>query len=111
MPDHNPDIDPSNHDQPKHVGSDKDIAPVLRGWDYEAGAINVRKIAGLDGKEKLQMRLDLGLLQMEITGRPDGHRPHGFESFLEYFEMQLTEYKRENGSELGFMLSGEQCQD
>ena len=55
----------------------KDITPLLKGWDYEPGAINVRKISGLDGAPKLQMRLDLGLLQMELTGRPDGAKPHG----------------------------------
>ena len=42
--------------------SGKDITPVLKGWDYEAGTINVRKINGTDGHPKLQMRLDLGYL-------------------------------------------------
>ena len=32
------------------------------------------------------MRIDLGLLQMELDGRPDGQRPHGFESLLDYYE-------------------------
>ena len=27
----------------------KDITPVLKSWEYEAGTINVRKISGLDG--------------------------------------------------------------
>jgi hypothetical protein len=88
----------------------KDILPLLKGWDYEPGTINVRKVAGLDGRQKLQMRLDLGLLQMELTGRPDGHRPHGFESLLEYFESQLRDHEAMNGSELGFQLSGSDCQ-
>src|SRR5882757_8022705 len=86
----------------------KDITPMLKGWDYETGSINVRKIVGIDGKEKLQMRLDLGLLQMEVHGRPDGVRPHGRESYLEYFEDKLDRYKRENGSVLGFALSESQ---
>jgi hypothetical protein len=89
---------------------ERDIAPVLKGWDYEAGAINVRKIPGLDGREKLQMRLDLGLLQMEMTGRPDGQRPHGRESYLDYCEEQLADYKKESGATIGFGLSGDQCQ-
>ena len=87
----------------------KDISPVLKGWDYEPGTINVRKVAGLDGVPKLQMRVDLGLLQMELTGRPDGQRPHGFESLLEWHEEQLSEHKRRHGTELGFHLTGEQC--
>lgn len=90
--------------------SSKDITPTLRGWDYEPGTINVRKVTGLDGQPKLQMRLDLGLLQMEISGRPDGARPHGFESLLEYFENQLAEHKRELGTQDGFHLTSSQCQ-
>lgn len=88
----------------------KDITPILKGWDYEPGTINVRKIAGLDGSPKLQMRVDLGLLQMDLTGRPDGQRPHGCESLLEWHEEQLVEHKRRHGTELGFHLTGEQCE-
>ena len=88
----------------------KDISPLLKGWDYEPGTINVRKIHGSDGEPKLQMRLDLGLLQMEMTGRPDGNKPHGHESLLEYFETQLKEHESRNGTELGFHLTAQQCQ-
>jgi len=87
----------------------KDIASVLRGWSYEPGVINVRKIHGIDGSPKVQMRLDLGLLQMEMNGRPDGVRPHGCESLLEYFERQLAEHQNRYGTELGFHLSSSQC--
>lgn len=90
-------------------GSGKDITPFLKGWDYEPGTINVRKINGLDGLPKLQMRLDLGLLQMELNGRPDGAKPHGAESLLEYYDEQLEDHKRRNGTELGFHLTAEQC--
>lgn len=98
--------------QPKNEAKSpqKDITPVLKGWDYEPGTINVRKVTGLDGSAKLQMRLDLGLLQMEMTGRPDGVRPHGCESLLDYFEQQLTDHRTRYGSELGFHLDGAQCQ-
>ena len=87
----------------------KDISPVLRGWEYEPGVINVRKVNGLDGSPKVQMRLDLGLLQMEMTGRPDGVRPHGHESLLDYFESLLADHQRRNGTDLGFHLSSQQC--
>lgn len=89
--------------------SSKDITPMLRGWSYEAGVINVRKIHGSDGAAKVQMRLDLGLLQMEMNGRPDGVRPHGCESLLEYFEKQLEDHQSRNGTELGFHLNDNQC--
>ncbi|HEV8292810.1 MAG TPA: UvrB/UvrC motif-containing protein [Tepidisphaeraceae bacterium] len=88
----------------------KDIGHILKGWEYEAGTINVRRITGNDGQPKLQMRLDLGLLQMEMDGRPDGERPHGCESLLDYFEKRLKEHRKKNGTELGFHLSPSQCQ-
>jgi hypothetical protein len=99
----------SRQDKQEFKSASKDITSVLRGWSYEPGVINVRKIHGQDGAPKVQMRLDLGLLQMEMTGRPDGARPHGCESLLEYFEKQLTDHRRRNGTEMGFQLNDSQC--
>lgn len=87
-----------------------DLRRILAGWNYEANQITVRKITGDDGTVKVQMRLDLGLLQMEVTGRPDGTRPHGCDSLLEYHEKQLEAHTEKNGTELGFELSPADCQ-
>jgi hypothetical protein len=100
---------PSSSRTEREAKASKDILPLLRGWEYEPGTINVRKINGMDGKPKLQMRLDLGLLQMEVSGRPDGRRPHGCESLLDYYERQLAEHRERNGTELGFHLTAAQC--
>jgi hypothetical protein len=99
----------SRQEKSEFKSASKDITPVLRGWSYEPGVINVRKIHGQDGAPKVQMRLDLGLLQMEMTGRPDGARPHGHESLLEYFEKQLADHQGRHGTELGFQLDDSQC--
>lgn len=61
-----------------------DLNDLLRDWPHEPGEIKVRRVLGSDGKEKIQLRIDLGVIQMETTGRPDGERPHGFESLLTY---------------------------
>lgn len=61
-----------------------DLNDLLRDWPHEPGMIKVRKILGADGKEKIQLRIDLGLIQMETKGRPDGQEPHDCESLLEY---------------------------
>jgi hypothetical protein len=61
-----------------------DLNDLLRDWPHEPGMIKVRKILGSDGREKLQLRIDLGLIQMEVHGRPDGVEPHNCESLLEY---------------------------
>ncbi len=62
----------------------KDLTVLLHGWDYNPNEVTVRRVLGIDGREKIQMRLDLGVLQMEVSGRPDGKRPYGHESLLEY---------------------------
>lgn len=87
-----------------------DLRRILAGWDYEPGQITVRKISGDDGTVKIQMRLDLGLLQMEASGRPDGRRPHGAASLLDYHESELASHKERNGTDLGFELTPEDCQ-
>jgi UvrB/uvrC motif len=63
-----------------------DITPIIAGWDFNPDELQVRTITAPDGSEKIQMRIDLGLLQMELLGRPDGDRPHGHESLLDYHE-------------------------
>src|SRR5947208_3618235 len=83
-----------------------DLNSLLRDWPHEPGAIKVRKIAGLDGREKLQLRIDLGVLQMEMSGRPDGARPHGFESLLAYHQDRAA--RTESAGE-EYELSAEQC--
>jgi len=87
----------------------KDLQPVIDNWPHEPGQINVRKIRGVDNRIKIQMRVDLGLLQMETEGRPDGKRPFNHDSLLEYHQEQLEAHKRRNGTELGFMLTPEEC--
>jgi hypothetical protein len=89
----------------------RDLRTILEGWEYEAGKISVRKIIGREGREKLQTRIDLGVLQMEINGRPDGERPHGFESLLEYHEQRLIDHVCTGGSDDEYLLSPEDCRD
>lgn len=83
-----------------------DLNTLLKEWPHETGAIKVRKILGLDGREKLQLRIDLGLLQMEMSGRPDGHRPHNCESLLQYHQRRAARSEARGDS---YELSSEQC--
>ena len=55
----------------------RDIDTVLKGWDYRPGEVNARLVKARSGRQVLQMRVDMGLLQMETELRPDGNRPHG----------------------------------
>ena len=87
----------------------KDITDILEGWEYKPKEISVRKIKGKDGKEKIQLRLDLGLLQMEINGRPDGKKPYGYESLLEYYKSLLKNHIKKYGTEENFILDSDEC--
>lgn len=86
-----------------------DITPILEHWPYVPDDITVRIIEGRDGSKKVQMRLDLGLLQMEYTGRPDGKRPHGCDSLLEYYQDQLKKHIERYGSDESFFLDPDDC--
>ncbi len=83
-----------------------DLNDLLAGWPHEPGQIKVRKIPGSDGSEKLQLRLDLGLIQMEMEGRPDGQRPKGCESLLVYHQERAEEAERTGDN---YQLSAEDC--
>jgi hypothetical protein len=88
-----------------------DIAPMLKGWDFVPGEVNVRKVMGRDGRAKVQMRLDLGLLQMEAEGRPDGRRFEGCESLLARQTQLRDEYAGRNGTDLGFTVDAAACRE
>lgn len=69
---------------PKHM--DDDLSKLLAAWPLVPGKLNCRIITGLDGEPKLQVRVEMGILQLNLEGRPDGLAPHGFPSALEYYE-------------------------
>lgn len=76
---------------------------LLADWPFVAGQVAVRQVKGHDGRDLLQMRVDMGILQMEISGRPDGARPDGYENYYDY----LTSLSWEEGSD--FELDDERC--
>jgi hypothetical protein len=89
---------------------DFDISEILHQWEYEPGGVAVRKFTGHDGQEKIQLRVDLGILQMNASGRPDGKKPMGHPSLLEYYQKRLQLYREAHGgSDDGFGLTPEDC--
>jgi hypothetical protein len=90
-----------------------DLTRLLNEWPYEPGKLNVRLITADDGEPRVQVRLDLGILQMFVDGRPDGQRPNGFDSLLEYHEARLDEAEG-SGGESGqprFSLNPDECEE
>lgn len=87
----------------------KDITRILEGWGYKPGEIQVRRIMGSDGRPRIQMRMDMGLVQMELSGRPDGKRVYGKPSLLEYYFSLIRERKARYGTDAPFRLEAEDC--
>ena len=56
-----------------------DISHLLDHWDYQPGQVVVRKFVGKDGQDKIQLRVDLGLLPFEYVAPLGGLQP-GIES-------------------------------
>ena len=79
------------------------IDQILSRWSYKPGEVITREVLGEDGRPLLQMRLEIGLLQMEVTGRPDGERPEDFETYYDYLVALAA---REDGT---FQLQRDQC--
>lgn len=83
----------------------ENIDDILQDWAYDPNGISVRMAKGDDGRDVIQMRIDMGLLQLETSGRPDGLRPQGFESYYDYLLSLIIH----DGDE--FEMSEEQCNE
>ena len=61
----------------------RNISDILDNWDYDSQSIRARLVAGRNGaSDVIQMRVEMGVIQMETEGRPDGYRPEGFATYL-----------------------------
>jgi hypothetical protein len=81
----------------------KHIDDVLQSWKYTPDEVSVRLVPGVDGREVLQMRIDMGILQLETEGRPDGERPHGFETYFDHLVAEALHAGEQ------FVMTEDQC--
>lgn len=86
-----------------------DIDPIISDWPYRPDEITVRAIEGENGRRKIQLRLDLGIMQMEVDGRPDGRRIHECESWLAYHQKRQREHDAANPDGAPYLLEPEDC--
>ena len=84
-----------------------DLRKLLSAWPYDADD-DARFVLGDDGRKVLQVRTPVGIEQYELEGRPDGMRPHGRESALEY-QLGRLEKARNEGRDKHFSLSATDC--
>lgn len=82
-----------------------DITPLLEGWNFDSSKVTARLVdVPSRDEQEVQLRLDLGILQMRLDGRPDGQMPHGYDSALKYYRQKiLTERKS------GYRLDADAC--
>jgi hypothetical protein len=64
--------------------SDQTLDNLLKSWTFDPTSLSVRLIHVDAGRSIIQMRVDLGVMQMETQGRPDGSTPEGFRTYLDY---------------------------
>lgn len=84
-----------------------DLRKILEAWPYDPED-DARLTKGENGRELLQVRTPMGIEQYELDGRPDGARPHGLESALQYHLQRLHTVKAE-GSRERFELTQHEC--
>jgi hypothetical protein len=88
---------------------DHDLGRILQDWPFEPDRPNVRLVSLEGGRTVLQVRLELGVFQMELEGRPDGARPGGRESLLAWTEERLAAHRAAGGLEEDFVLDPHEC--
>jgi hypothetical protein len=86
-----------------------DIRRILQSWPYDPEN-DSRFAKGEDNRQILQVRTPVGIEQYELDGRPDGARPHGVESSLEYYQQRLEEAKSA-GRDAQFKLGRRECNE
>lgn len=86
----------------------RDFDALLRDWEFKPGMVQARLVRTRSGREVIQVRVDLGMLQIETEGRPDGQTPNGFPTYFDYLK-SLAEKADRAGRE--FTLSDEQSEE
>ncbi len=67
----------------------QDLDDILKQWPFDPHSVNVRLLESRQ-REVLQMRVDMGILQLETEGRPDGHRFQGASTYYEFLKKKAT---------------------
>ncbi|MFW6163619.1 MAG: UvrB/UvrC motif-containing protein [Planctomycetota bacterium] len=76
-----------------------DLRPLFEQWPHHPSDDdrNVRCVRGEDGRLVIQVRARCGIFQWEYEGRPDGRRPRGFTSLLDYYRHRIEEVRCRSG--------------
>ncbi len=81
-----------------------DLSAMMQAWPFDPTSVTARLVETHDQNEEVQLRLDLGILQMKLDGRPDGGRPHDQDSAFDYYRRKMITDRRAGPS-----LDGDAC--
>jgi len=62
-----------------------DLNNVTQDWEYEPQRVTARWVQTDTGRMAVQLRVDLGVFQMELSARPDGQLIHGSATLLQHY--------------------------
>ncbi len=82
----------------------KDIDEILKQWPFDPQSVNVRMLE-LSQRQVLQMRVDMGVLQLETDGRPDGTKFEGQRTYFDFLQQSSSKAEAE------FELSDDVCME
>jgi hypothetical protein len=88
-------------------GNPPDILSFLNNWPYDPDD-NLWIGPGMHGRDIMMVRQPMGLEVYEVEGRPDGQRPHGMESELD-FQLARLALLLKAGPEEMLRLNSDDC--
>lgn len=78
------------------------------GFDEQS---QIRTVRREDGREALLLQMNrFSLVRLYVTGRPDGKRIEGFDSYYDWVLARIEAFKNENGSDIGFRMEAGEWQ-
>lgn len=86
----------------------ENLDSLISDWPYDQDTGGVRLGKGDDGREVILMRIELGVMQLEVNDRPDGTRPYGSPTYFAHIADQARVAASE-GRELD--LDEDQCNE
>ncbi len=89
----------------------KDLQPILADWPFDPSGLSVRAIEGEDGVPKIQLRIDLGVMQMNRDGRPDGQSFDGAETLLDFCRLRQREHDAAYPDAVPYQLDSMACSE
>lgn len=85
----------------------EDISELLEKWPFDPSRVQARLLERPGSPPLIQLRVDMGVLQMFQDGRPDGSHPGGYSSILHQYKALMQRLKKRGASPELFVIPPE----